>query len=63
MLHLGMTRLGEPGSSRLALLSLVIKSPPSETQSISENWLINKALDWWGGAAERLILRSEAGRQ
>lgn len=61
MLHLGMTRLGEPDSSRLALLSLVIKSPPSETQSISENQLINKALDWWV-VLLRLILRSEAGR-
>lgn len=61
MLHLGMTRLGEPDSSRLALLSLVIKSPPSETQSISENQLKNKALDWWV-VLLRLILRSEAGR-
>lgn len=43
MLHLGVTGLGEPGSSRLALLSLVIKSPSSVIQLISEKHLINKS--------------------
>lgn len=41
MLHLGMTGSAEPGLSKLALLSLVIKSS-FLTQPISENHLTSK---------------------
>lgn len=42
MLHLGMTGSAEPGLSKLALLSLVIKSSSFLTQPISENHLTSK---------------------
>lgn len=60
MLQLGVTGLGEPGLSRLALLSLVIKSPSSVTQPISENHKQIKASNWLNGSAGKTEMRSEA---
>lgn len=62
MLHLGVTGSAEPGLSKLALLSLVIKSSSFVTQPVSENHLISQGLRLVEWCCSKIEMKSEAWR-